>query len=237
MIKMFQKIKDISFKDRIIIALNVALIVIGVIVFQENRGNKSFIVFGALLFSWVSLWLLSGYAKERGLKIDFVSKLAITLLTVFACGGYLFLWTTAEVASVNTLEVALQFDKQLGNKDIQDMNYAVIEKLKPKIDEVLKGVPKKDENKRNEVVLGIIAEHNRIVLSGFTNEEKENYRLFKHRYYPESFKKLWDNAKEARGIDILVESQTLVAFFLGALITSFYLVFFKKLVGRFRKEK
>ncbi|MCI5969105.1 hypothetical protein, partial [Helicobacter sp.] len=92
-------------------------------------------------------------------------------------------------------------------------------------------------NKRNEVVLGIIAEHNRIVLSGFTNEEKENYRLFEHRYYPESFKKLWDNAKEARNMDIFVEPQTLVVFFLGALITSFYLVFFKKLVGRFRKEK
>ena len=138
--KMFQKIKDMSFKDRIIIALNVALIVIGVIVFQENRGYESFIVFGALLFSWVSLWLLSGYAKERGLKIDFVSKLAITLLIVFAYGGYLFLGITAEVASVNNM-------------------------------------------------------------------------------------------------DILVESQTLVAFFLGALITSFYLVFFKKLVGRFRKEK
>lgn len=231
---MFQKIKDISFKDRIIIVLNVALIVIGVIVFQEMR--EGFIVFVALLFSWVSLWLLSGYAKERGLKIDFVSKLAITLLIVFVCGGYLFLVATAEVASVNTLEVALQFNKRLGDKDVQDMNYAVIKKLKPKIDEALKGV-KKDENKRNEVVLGIIAEHNRIVLSGFTNEEKENYRLFEHRYYPESFKKLWDNAKEARNMDIFVEPQTLVVFFLGALITSFYLVFFKKLVGRFRKEK
>ncbi|MCI5968185.1 hypothetical protein, partial [Helicobacter sp.] len=181
---MFQKIKDISFKDRIIIVLNVALIVIGVIVFQEMR--EGFIVFVALLFSWVSLWLLSGYAKERGLKIDFVSKLAITLLIVFVCGGYLFLVATAEVASVNTLEVALQFNKRLGDKDVQDMNYAVIKKIKPKIDEALKGV-KKDENKRNEVVLGIIAEHNRIVLSGFTNEEKENYRLFEHRYYPESF--------------------------------------------------
>ncbi|MDY2584244.1 hypothetical protein [Helicobacter sp.] len=231
---MFQKIKDISFKDRIIIVLNVALIVIGVIVFQEMR--EGFIVFVALLFSWVSLWLLSGYAKERGLKIDFVSKLAITLLIVFVCGGYLFLVATAEVASVNTLEVALQFNKRLGDKDVQDMNYAVIKKIKPKIDEALKGV-KKDENKRNEVVLGIIAEHNRIVLSGFTNEEKENYRLFEHRYYPESFKKLWDNAKEARNMDIFVEPQTLVVFFLGALITSFYLVFFKKLVGRFRKEK
>lgn len=206
--------------------------------FKKNRGEKSFIVFGALLFSWVSLWLLSGYAKERGLKIDFVSKLAITLLIVFAYGGYLFLGATAEVASVNTLEVALRFDKRLGDEDIQDMNYAVIKKLKPKIDEALKGIPKKDENKRNEVALGIIAEHNRIALSGFTNEEKENYRLFEHRYYPESFKKLWDNAKEARGMDIFVSRpQTLVAFFLGALITSFYLVFFKKLVGRFRKEK
>lgn len=88
MIKMFQKIKDISFENRVLIVINIVYIVIGIVMYPTgkysyyNSVDKAIAstLLAGVAISWAILWLVSGYMKEKDKKLSFKTKLIINLI-------------------------------------------------------------------------------------------------------------------------------------------------------------
>lgn len=87
--KMFQKIKDISFENRVLIVINIAYIVVGISMYPT--GNYRRVIASTLLagvvISWAILWLVSGYMKEKDKKLSFKAKLIINLIPLMLVIG------------------------------------------------------------------------------------------------------------------------------------------------------
>lgn len=93
--KMFQKIKDISFENRVLIVINIVYIVVGILIYPTGTYRSAYGLYkviastllAGVVISWAILWLVSGYMKEKDKKLSFKAKLIINLIPLMLVIG------------------------------------------------------------------------------------------------------------------------------------------------------